>query len=259
MSRFFVDSSGIADGQICLSGPEVNHIRQVLRMRPGDEITLCDGAGTDYQCRILAFSDAGMSAEILRREECEQELPVRITLYQGLPKKDKMELIVQKAVELGASRIVPVMMKRTIVKLDDAKKEAKKLERWNAIAKGAAEQSGRGIVPEVCPVMAYADAVKEAAAMEAAILPYECAEGMRRTAEAVKEAAGKKSLGVLIGPEGGFEEEEVILAEQAGIVPVTLGKRILRTETAGLCILSLVMAEAELYEEERKQSGSISG
>ena len=258
MSRFFVDSSAIGDGLIRIEGLDARHILQVLRMKCGDPVTVCDGAGTEYFCRILTAESGALTAEILKSEASAQELPVQITLYQGLPKKDKMDLIVQKAVELGASEIVPVMMKRTIVKLDDPKKEEKKTERWNAVAKSAAEQSGRGRIPLVRPVVTFAEAVREAGAMDAGLLPYECADGMSRSMEVVKRAAACGSVAVFIGPEGGFEEDEVKLAEEAGIVPVTLGKRILRTETAGLCILSLLMAEAECLEEERKLRGSLS-
>ena len=258
MSRFYVDPSAVGPESIRLEGPAVSHIRQVLRMRSGDDLTLCDGAGTDYDCRILSFEGNACIAQILERRQTTQELPVRSTLYQGLPKKDKMELIVQKAVELGACEIVPVMGRRSIAKLEDPKKESKKLERWNAIAQGAAEQSGRGILPKVRPVLSFSEAIREMAALDMGILPYEKASGMLKSRELIKRAAAGQTAGVLIGPEGGFDPEEVRQACEAGIHTISLGKRILRTETAGMSVLSLLMTEAECLEEERNTRGSIS-
>ena len=240
MNRFFVEPIGEKEITARIVGEDVNHIRNVLRMRIGEEVMLCDGAGMEYLGVIEEISSSEVCVAIRSRERTRSELPVKLVLFQGLPKKDKMDLIVQKAVELGVSEIVPVMTKRVIVKLEDPKKEAKKLERWNAIAKSAAEQSGRGVVPVVRGVISYKEAVKEAAALDYAMIPYEKARGMRSLKEAACEIAKASSAGILIGPEGGFEESEVLEASGAGIRPVSLGSRILRTETAGLAALSVV-------------------
>ena len=250
MYRFYVEPAMVKGQDIQLSGEDYNHIRNVLRMRPGEEITICDGACTDYHCVVDGFGSDFVKARILSSASSAAELPVKLVLFQGIPKKDKMEFIIQKAVELGASEIVPVMTARTIVKLEDAKKEQKKLERWQAIARAAAMQSMRGIIPKVQPVMGYGQALEYAAGLDMALIPYENAEGIGYTRQLLGQLregnpSEIRSVGVLIGPEGGFCEEEVSQAEGLGIKPVTLGKRILRTETAGLVMLSLLMFELE--------------
>ena len=156
-----------------------------------------------------------------------------------------MELIIQKAVELGATEIIPVMTKRCIVKLEDDKKEAKKLERWQAIAESAAKQSGRGIIPTVGRVMNYKEAIKRAASEGMSLIPYEMAEGMKTLKDAAAKAYSEQVISVFIGPEGGFEEAEISFATENGVIPVSLGKRILRTETAGFTALSILMYEIE--------------
>lgn len=160
-----------------------------------------------------------------------------------------MELIIQKAVELGAVEIIPVMTKRCIVKLEDEKKEAKKLERWQAIAESAAKQSGRGIIPMVSGVLPYKEAIKKASAEGMALIPYEMAEGMKTLREAATAAPEQQVISVFIGPEGGFEETEVEFAKEQGVIPVSLGKRILRTETAGFTTLSILMYEIETAQQ----------
>ncbi len=252
MYRFYMEPGQITKPVISITGADVNHIRNVLRMRTGEEITVCDGHGREYQCRIEQLAADGVTAEILEEKASDTELPTELILYQGLPKKDKMELIIQKAVELGAAKIVPVMMHRTVVRLEDPKKEAKKLERWQTIAEAAAKQSMRGVIPQVMPVMSYKEAVAAASAHDAAILPYEHADGIEESRALVRELKGKSSIGIFIGPEGGFEDAEVEQAMAAGIRPMTLGKRILRTETAGLAILSILMFELEQSASEEE-------
>ena len=249
MNRFYTRPENIREGQAWLDADACNHMKNVLRMQPGDEFVLCDGEGRTYLCSITSFASQSVVAKILDMSKEYHELPVKIVLYQGLPKKDKMELIIQKAVELGASEIVPVMTKRCVAKLEDPKKEARKLERWNAIAKSAAEQSRRDVIPVVRPVMSFADAIREMSSLSTGILPYEEAEDMKQTAEVLREAALGQSVGILIGPEGGLEGSEVQEAMALGIRPVTLGRRILRTETAGLVTLSMLMYEIELQEK----------
>ncbi|WP_310602073.1 16S rRNA (uracil(1498)-N(3))-methyltransferase [Anaerosporobacter sp.] len=246
MYRFYIEQSQVHEDFITIEGSDVNHIKNVLRMKIGEAMVLCDGQGTDYHCTIDSLANDFVQARIVDSEITQTELPAKIYLFQGLPKKDKMELIIQKAVELGVYQIIPVMMKRSVVKLDDKKKEQKKLERWQSIATSAAKQSGRGIIPDIVPVMPFKEAVKVAKEMEYKVLPFEHAEGMEETKRIIREVQGKNSVAIFIGPEGGFEDDEVAYAmEEAGIQPITLGKRILRTETAGLTILSVLMFELE--------------
>ena len=244
MYHFYVEPEAVSADKARITGGDVNHIKNVLRMHPGEEIMILDGSGMEYRCEIETISDEVL-ARVLEAKKTEAELSVRLLLFQGLPKKDKMELIIQKAVELGVSEIIPVLTKRTVVKLEDKKKEQKKLERWQAIAEAAAKQSGRGIIPKVCEAVKFTEAVKQAGELDEALIPYELAEGMDEARERIRGLHGKRTIGIFIGPEGGFEEEEIALAAKAGIHPITLGKRILRTETAGLCILSVIMFELE--------------
>ncbi len=241
MPRFYVEPSQISDNEIRITGSDVNHIKNVLRMKQGEEIIICNGQGKDCYCIISRVSEHEILASIESVQETGTELSAKITLFQGLPKQDKMELIIQKAVELGVTEIVPVMTRRVIVKLDDKKKEEKKLERWQAIAEGASKQSGRGIIPIIRPVMNYQEAVREAGKLELNLLPYENAKGMECTREIMQGLKGYKTIGLFIGPEGGFEVSEIEHAIENKIQPITLGRRILRTETAGLAALSMMV------------------
>lgn len=245
MYRFYAQGPASDETSISITGSDVNHIKNVLRMKKGEKLIICNGQGQDYYCIIDEVCEREIIVQILEVKESEAELKSKIYLFQGLPKKDKMELIVQKAVELGAFEIIPVMMKRTIVKLEDKKKEQKKLERWQSIAEGAAKQSGRGVIPQVSEVMSYKDAIALAEKMDMALLPYERAENIEVTRQKIAECKGKKQIGIFIGPEGGFEEEEIQYALEHQVTPITLGKRILRTETAGLTILSNLMFALE--------------
>lgn len=239
MHRFFAEPSQIKEKEILLTGTDVNHIRNVLRMRTGEEILVSNGQGTDYHCRLESIDDASVAASIMWRLDGNAELPISITLFQGLPKGDKLEFIIQKCVELGAVRIVPVSTRRTIVKLN-AKKEQAKKKRWMGISESAAKQSGRGIVPEVTQVMDFSEALREAKSMDVCLIPYELAKGIEHTREVCTSIKPGQSVGIFIGPEGGFEEEEVSQAIEAGAIPLTLGKRILRTETAGMALISVL-------------------
>ncbi|MHB8131111.1 MAG: 16S rRNA (uracil(1498)-N(3))-methyltransferase [Mobilitalea sp.] len=245
MHRFYVTPSQIHDEIVTITGPDVNHIKNVLRMKQGEEIVICNGQGKDCYCIINKVSEGEITANVQSEQETGTELKAKITLFQGLPKMDKMELIVQKAVELGVFEIVPVMTKRAVVKLEDKKKEEKKLERWQAIALGAAKQSGRGIIPTIKPVQPYSEAIKNAKNMGLALIPYENAMGMQYTKEIMNSLEKYDTIGIFIGPEGGFEESEIELAKTNGILPITLGRRILRTETAGLAILSMMVLMLE--------------
>ncbi len=242
MPRFFVTSDQIHGEEIIITGSDVNHIKNVLRMECGAKLEICDGNGCDYDCVIKALDKDAVYLQVNTSEESLVELDTKLYLFQGLPKADKMELIIQKAVELGVYAIVPTITARTIVKLDD-KKEAKKLSRWQQIAESAAKQSGRAIIPEVMTPISFKEALKRVKEMDAGIIPYEKAEGMDAARDLVAGLKDKKSIGIFIGPEGGFEESEIAAAMEAGVRPMSLGRRILRTETAGLAILSILMFE----------------
>lgn len=246
MHRFYTDKGSLrsADKNILISGEDVNHIKNVLRLRCGDKISVSDGDGTDYICRISKILPDKVTADIEDIVRNASELPVRITLFQGMPKSDKLELIIQKAVELGATEIVPVITKRTVVKIDD-KKASKKIDRYNMIAMSAGKQSGRGIVPKVSEFMSFKQAIEYAKNLDMNIIPYEEAEGIEYSRQVIKETNSKGSLGIFIGPEGGFAKDEVELAMSIGAKCITLGNRILRTETAGFAVLSIIMFELD--------------
>ena len=244
MHHFFVTPDQVRDGRIYIDGSDVNHIKNVLRMRIGETLKISDGNNKKYLCQIETMTSDEVSALIMEEQSQDTELPSKIVLFQGLPKGDKMELIVQKAVELGAYEIVPVATRRAVVKLD-AKKASKKVERWNSIAESGAKQSGRNVIPKVTDVMSFKEAVLYARKLDVVLIPYELAEGMPKTREIISGIKPGQSIGVFIGPEGGFEAEEVAFAMHEGVAPVTLGKRILRTETAGLTTLSVLMYHLE--------------
>ena len=241
MFQFFIEAGNITDqGILVTDGKDVNHIKNVLRMKPGDQAAFCcQEKEKMYICRLSRFGREEILFEILDIEGTVTELPVEITLFQGLPKSDKMEMIIQKTVELGVCRIVPVASRRAVVRLS-GKKEEKKLARWQEIARSAAKQSKRGRIPEISGVMTFAQAVEEGKKLDMLLIPYEEALGMEEARKAVAVAAGKKSLGIYIGPEGGFERTEVDLAVEAGAIPISLGRRILRTETAGMALLAIL-------------------
>ncbi|MCM1157089.1 MAG: 16S rRNA (uracil(1498)-N(3))-methyltransferase [Bacteroidales bacterium] len=242
MYRFFVSSEQFNTDGVVITGEDYHHIRNVLRMKAGEEILVCDGGEREYRCQITGYADGDslVEAKIVDILGNARELPSRITLFQGYPKGDKMETIVQKAVELGAARIVPVEMKRCVVKLD-AKKADKKLQRLNAVACSAAKQSKRGRIPEVTGVMSLEDACSLAQDLDYILLPYENADNINESKKVIENAMGKRNIGVFIGPEGGFEPSEVDMIRKIGGKTLTLGHRILRTETAGIAVLSLLM------------------
>ncbi len=245
MYQFFVEPGQIRGRQVVITGSDVNHIRNVLRMKPGEEIAVSNGIdGREYRCGIESFTEDGVVCSLRFIKEDGVELPSRVYLFQGLPKADKMELIIQKAVELGAYEIIPVAARRCVVKLDE-RKAAARLARWQGIAEAAAKQSKRGIIPNVHPVMCMRDAVGYARAMDVKLIPYELAEDMRHTKDIIGSVKAEDDIAVFIGPEGGFEQSEVQMAVEAGIEPVTLGRRILRTETAGITVLSWLMYHLE--------------
>ncbi|MBO4775733.1 MAG: 16S rRNA (uracil(1498)-N(3))-methyltransferase [Lachnospiraceae bacterium] len=238
MYHFFVSKNNIVDHTIFIEGTDYNHIKNVLRMREGEEISV--GTGEDeneYRCMIEKFEDDRVICKLLFVKEANVELPAKVILYQCLPKADKMEIIIQKCVELGVSEIIPVASKRCVVKLDD-KKASSKIARWQSIAEAAGKQSKRAIVPFIGQVTKFSDALKDAERADIKIIPYELCEGMEDTKEVFKNIKSGQTIAVFIGPEGGFDEGEVDEAIQSGITPISLGKRILRTETAGLAVMA---------------------
>lgn len=244
MQHFFVTTDQVHGDQITIQGSDVNHLRNVLRMKIGEQLYVSDGDNQKYLCEIETYESDQAVLKICEQEQNDTELESKIYLFQGLPKGDKMELIIQKAVELGVYQVIPVSMKRCVVKLDE-KKAAKKVSRWQEIARGAAKQSGRGIVPGIADVMTYADALSFAKELDVLLVPYELADGMERTRQIISSIRPGQSIGIFIGPEGGFEKDEVERAVDLGAKEITLGKRILRTETAGLTTLSILMYHLE--------------
>lgn len=247
MLHLFADPSDVQDELLTITGPEVNHIENVMRLKPGEEISVSIGGdGKEYRYGIESYTEDSVLCRLRFVKDKEVELPVKVLLFQGLPKADKMDLIVQKAVELGAAEIIPVSMERCVVKLD-AGKAAKKTARWQTIAESAASQSRRSIIPRVLAPMSMKEAVEYAKEQtEVRVIPYELQEddgSVKQYLESLKEG---QSVSIFIGPEGGFAPGEVELAKEAGIRPISLGRRILRTETAGLAILSWLIYILEI-------------
>ena len=244
MYHFFSEHEHIHDTYIDIVGSDVNHIKNVLRLKTGDSLLISSGDNIDYTCHIAQINEEHIRADIDSVDERGRELASKIYLFQGLPKADKMELVIQKAVELGAFEVIPVAMKRSVVKLD-AKKAESKVKRWNAIAESAAKQSKRSILPQVSDVVTFAQAVKMASEMDLKLVPYELAEGMEQTKQLIESVKPGQRIAIFIGPEGGFDPEEIRTATEAGIHPITLGKRILRTETAGFTTIAWLMYQLE--------------
>lgn len=242
MHRFYVENLSELNKSVIISGEDVNHIKNVLRLSVGDSITVSDGSSRDYECVISQIDDE-VIADIVDIHDCNAELPVKIRLFQGVPKADKLEFVIQKAVELGAVEIIPVMMERTVVKLEEKKKD-KKLERYRKIAEAAAKQSRRGKIPEIGEYKSYKAAIESlydnSGINRLVLVPYENAEGMEFTRSILSKAASYDEIDIFIGPEGGFADSEIQIAEEKGAVIISLGNRILRTETAGMTILSIL-------------------
>lgn len=247
MLHIFVDPAQMQGDLLRVTGKDVNHIKNVLRLKPGEEISVRTGQdGREYRYGIEEYTDSEVICRLRFVKESDVELPVKVLLFQGLPKSDKMDLIVQKAVELGVAEIIPVEMRRSVVKLDGPKR-VKRTQRWQSIAEGAAKQSRRAIVPLVREPMTMEEAVRFAGQnTDVRLLPYELQEEDGSTRELMESIHSGRAVSVFIGPEGGFEPEEVELARQAGILPISLGKRILRTETAALVVLSWLIYRFEI-------------
>lgn len=254
MHHFFVDRKNVSGKEIIISGDDFNHAVNVLRLNKGERVLISDSCGTDYIC---AVGEAVRNREAERgieeylklgiEEICEEnhELPAKTVLFQCLPKSDKMELIIQKAVELGVTEIVPVASKNCVTKLDKNKADSK-IKRWQSIAESAAKQSKRSIVPKISRVMSFKEAVEYCEDFDIRLIPYEEEEGLTGTCEAIVSLLPGRKIGVFIGPEGGFDPMEIGMAKRHGIRPISLGKRILRTETAAIAVLSLIMIRLEI-------------
>ncbi len=249
MFNFFVDESSRSGEYFLITGADYNHIKNVLRMKKGDEILVSLG-GESHLCEIESLENETALAKILQESYRSTELPVKLILFQGLPKADKMELIIQKTVELGISEIVPVEMNRCVVKLD-GKKKAQKRERWQSIAESAAKQSKRNIIPEIGEILSFKQFLEAAKGLDLLLVPYENKDGMAATKAALSEIKPDMSVGILIGPEGGFEESEIEAAQAAGGKAISLGARILRTETAAITASAMCMLQIEMSEAEK--------
>ena len=242
MFQFFVNPEQITMPEIEITGSDVNHIRNVLRRKAGDQMRISDQQGQDFLCEIVKLEESRVLLRI--QEKCQGTEPsIKITLFQGLPKGDKMELVIQKGVELGVSEIVPVAMQNCVVKLD-AKRAEHKCARWQAIAESAAKQSKRSLIPAVRPVCTFQEAADYARTMDVRLFPYEQERGMAHTRETLRKVQKGDSVGIFIGPEGGFSSGEVE-AIQGEMEIISLGNRILRTETAGLAALAMLLYEVE--------------
>ncbi len=246
MHHFFVspDRVDLEENKIFIGGCDVNHIKNVLRMKQGESLLISDGNGNDYICELEIMGNEKLVAGIRRQSFEGTELPAKIYLFQGLPKSDKMEMIIQKAVELGVYEIIPVKTARTVVKLD-SKKEESRLKRWCSIAESAAKQSRRSIIPQVSRIMSFQEAVQYAQRFELNMIPYENYKDMAATKSMIQRVEKGMNIGIFIGPEGGFAEEEIAYATQHQLERISLGRRILRTETAGLMIVSVIMFRLE--------------
>lgn len=245
MNHFFIKAENITGDKVIIDGTDVNHIKNVLRMKKGEELLLSDGNGQDLTCRIDSVTNTEIICEILSNDISGTEPSVRFYLFQGLPKADKFEHIIQKSVELGVTEIIPVETSRTVVRYDDKKKRSKG-ERWQKISESAAKQSRRAIIPQVREILAFKEALKEAAALDMVLIPYENFKDMKQTRQTICSIRPGMSIGIFIGPEGGFEQNEVESASAAredggaAALQISLGSRILRTETAPLMLLSVL-------------------
>ncbi len=249
MYHFFTDKNNIGEQFVIIEGSDFNHIKNVLRLREGEEISVGNGEDeNDYRCLIEKFEEDRVICKIIFVKKANVELPSKVYLYQCLPKGDKMEFIIQKCVELGVSEIIPVSSKRCVVKLDD-KKAKSKIARWQSIAEAAGKQSKRAIVPFIGQVKTFKEAVEDAKKADIKLIPYELCEDAESTKDIFANLEGGKDIAIFIGSEGGFDEEEVKYAFDNGFTPITLGRRILRTETAGMTVLAWISLCLEILKK----------
>lgn len=244
MFNFFVDANQKKNDCYFITGTDYNHIVNVLRMKVGDSFLVsCDGSSD--LCCIDEINDFQVKCRIIEENYNDTSLPIKIYLFQGLPKSEKMELIIQKCIELGVDGIYPVQMENCVVKLDD-KKKASKTERWQKIAESAAKQSKRNTIPEIFSPISFAEAKKIASKLDLFFVPYENEKGMCATKDALSKIKNGCSVGIFIGPEGGFSDKEITACKDINADIISLGKRILRTETAAITAVSMCMLYAEM-------------
>lgn len=239
MQKFFVDRENINDSKVIITGDDIKHITKVLRKGIGDVLTVSDGHGMEYEVKIAQMDKGKIHADIIQKIQSQMQT-LEITLYQALPKSDKMDTIIQKCTELGIAKIVPYISEYTVVTIDD-KKFDKKLERWRKIALEACKQCGRPIMPEIAQIHGFDNLLNEINSYDLSILAYEKENSSIK--KLLSQSSSSKKIAVIVGPEGGFSSEEVRKITNHGAKSVGLGPRILRTETAGMAILCIIMYE----------------
>lgn len=248
MPKFFVTNQSIQNNEIAIVGNDVNHIKNVLRKKIGDQLTICNSdISVDYLCEIIKLEEDTIKCNIIKELATNSESNIKVTILQGLPKADKMELVIQKAVELGAYDITPVEMKRCVVRLSE-KDKTKKLQRWQKIAEVAAKQSGRNRIPPINEIKSLQNICNLCQEYDIVIVAYENEKDnkLKQELEKLKTRQTENlKIAVLIGPEGGIDHSEIEQLKEKGAKIVTLGNRILRTETVALSVLSIIMYEFE--------------
>jgi len=250
MPKFFVSQDQINDDEIEINGADVNHIINVLRMKESDRVNICDiNSKNNYTAEIITYNNESIKCRIVEKKDSKGESNIYITLFQGLPKGDKMELIIEKNVELGIYEVAPVFMERSISKVDE-KTKVKKQQKWQKISETAAKQSGRDIIPKVNDIINIKNICNLINSYDIVLLAYE-EETKNTLKEELKRLDSKKDIkiGIIVGPEGGLSKEEVNMLKEYGAKVVTLGKRILRTETAGVALTSIIMYELDAWED----------
>ena len=246
MRRFFVEQKAVLEDSIILESEAAHHIGKVLRLSQGDKVTVCTGDGAAYIVELQQFCKDAVTGRIVERIEQHRETEVELVLYQGMPKADKLEMIIQKCTELGVSAVIPLETSRSVVRLDAGKAE-KKLERWQKIAHEASQQSKRVTIPAVGPYLKWGACLEQLRQSEAMTIVFwedEQTHGLKEVLNALKEKP--KRINLIVGPEGGLSETEVEQLRQVGAVSASLGKRILRTETAGMAGISMILYQ---YDE----------
>lgn len=245
ISTFYIKKEQISGGTINIIGEDVKHIKNVLRYKVGDELEVCDDIQIRYQTKISEFKEESIILEIIDIIEKDTEIPFKIDIYQGLPKSDKMDLIVQKTTELGVNGIIPVLTDRVIVKVEKGN-ESKKSDRWNKIALEASKQSGRQRVPVVEKIVNLENVVENLSEYDIVIVPFECEKDCS-IKSVLKNITKHDKIAIVVGPEGGFSDRDIAtLKKLKNMCEVSLGKRILRTETAGVVTLAMIIYEYEL-------------
>ncbi len=243
MYNFFIEKQNLIENTVKIDGNDFNHLKNVLRMKKGDSF-LVSVDNKNYLCKLKEFFSDYLTAEIIEKDYMDTSLSIEIYLFQGLPKSDKLELIIQKAVELGVYKIIPVQMERSIAKIENNKIKAK-TQRFNSIAESAAKQCKRSFIPEIIEPLSLKNALDMAKDLDLLLIPYENEQGIKSTTSALAKIKKGFKVGVLIGPEGGFSDAEIEQVKKIGET-ISLGKRILRTETASITAMSMLMLYAEM-------------